>query len=152
MAQRISAPGVSVQLALTELPVIVSIDATFLDQLLLNLVTNAIQAMPTGGTVTIESELVVTPGPSPSLSTVPQVALPEGPCARLTVRDTGVGIPQSQLNRVFEPFYSTKGERGTGLGLSMVYGGVQRHGGHITVESEPGVSTVFNVFLPLLPV
>lgn len=152
MTQRIAAPGVSVQLALTELPLAVSIDATFLDQLLLNLVTNAIQAMPAGGTVTIESGMVETPGPSASLSTAPQVALPEGPCARLAVRDTGVGIPRSQLNRIFEPFFSTKGERGTGLGLSMVYGGVQRHGGHISVESEPGVSTVFNVFLPLLPV
>jgi two-component system, cell cycle sensor histidine kinase and response regulator CckA len=150
MAQRIAAPGVSVQCVLTELPMAVSIDATFLDQLLLNLVTNAIQAMPDGGTVTIESGLVVSPGSTASLSTAPHATLPEGQFARLTVRDTGVGIPRSLLSRVFEPFFSTKGERGTGLGLSMVYGGVRQHGGHITVESEPGVSTVFDVYLPLL--
>jgi two-component system, cell cycle sensor histidine kinase and response regulator CckA len=150
MAQRIAAPLISVQLSLTELPLAVSIDATFLDQLLLNLVSNAIQAMPQGGTVTIETGLVVAPGSAASLSSASHAALPEGQFARLTIRDTGVGIPRALLGRVFEPFFSTKGEQGTGLGLSMVYGGVRQHGGHITVESEPGVCTVFDVYVPLL--
>jgi signal transduction histidine kinase len=152
MAQRIAAPAVQVELSLAELPVAVSIDPTFLDQLLLNLVTNAIQAMPSGGTVTIESGLVASPGISATLSAAPQSIPPDGQFARLTVRDTGVGIPRALLGRVFEPFFSTKGARGTGLGLSMVYGGVRQHGGHITVESQPGVSTAFDVYLPMLSV
>jgi signal transduction histidine kinase len=73
----------------------------------------------------------------------------EGRFARITVRDSGHGIPKELLGHVFEPFFTTKGADGTGLGLSVVYGGVRQHGGYITVESQPEHGATFDVFLPL---
>lgn len=143
-------PSVRIELALAENPLVVSTDPTFFDQLLLNLVTNAYQAMPTGGVITIETGLVAESGPAPTLGMGEAAAIPEGRFARITVRDTGRGIPKEMLGRVFEPFVSTKGPDGTGLGLSVVYGGVRQHGGYITVESRPDSGTAFDVFLPLV--
>jgi signal transduction histidine kinase len=70
----------------------------------------------------------------------------------VSVRDTGVGISQLEQSRIFEPFYTTKGNRGgTGLGLSVTYGIITDHGGQIDVESQPGVGSQFNVWLPIVP-
>ncbi len=110
-------------------------DANQMKQVLLNLVHNALQAMPDGGKMEI------------STSTVPQDGRD---WVSVVVRDTGVGIPQEEQSRIFEPFFTTKGDRGgTGLGLSVTYGIVTDHGGQIDVESQPGIGSKFKVLLPL---
>ena len=102
-----------------------------LSEVLTNLILNAMDAMPTGGTLTIATRH--TPGRD----------------IRVTVSDTGVGMPETIRQRIFEPFYSTKGEAGSGLGLSMAYSIVRRHGGEIHVDSEPGVGTTFALTFPI---
>lgn len=131
--------------ALTEEPLPVLADAGFIDRALLNLVTNAVHAMPDGGTVTIRTSLL-----SQTVARADLGALPEGLFACLSVADTGVGVPREVLPRICEPFYTTKGEHGTGLGLAVVYGGLQQHGGHLLVESAPGRGSTFHLCLPLL--
>jgi PAS domain S-box-containing protein len=118
-------------------------DASQLEQVILNLVTNARDSMPGGGRLTLQTsdvELdVQQAGPQPEV-------LP-GPHVRILVRDTGAGIPASDLPHVFEPFFTTR-QGGTGLGLATCYGIVKQTGGHITVQSELGSGTTFEVFLP----
>lgn len=149
MVERGAPTGVRVALSLATDPLVISVDPTFFDQLLLNLVTNAYHAMPRGGVVTIETGLVVEPGTTPLYGIGDLPAVAEGRFARITVRDSGHGIPKELLGHVFEPFFTTKGADGTGLGLSVVYGGVRQHGGYITVESQPEQGATFDVFLPL---
>jgi len=75
--------------------------------------------------------------------------LPPGPYLRLMIRDTGVGMPPEVMARIFEPFFTTKGSgQGTGLGLAVVYGIINRHGGTITVAGTPGQGTTFTIYLP----
>jgi two-component system cell cycle sensor histidine kinase/response regulator CckA len=113
-----------------------------LDQILLNLVINARDAMPDGGVVVVETGLTEIRG-------VSAVPLPPGRYARLTVSDTGTGMSAEVRDRLFEPFFTTKpADRGTGLGLSTVYGIVGDAGGHISVDSVPGVGTTFRILLP----
>ena len=100
------------------------------DQLLLNLVVNARDAMPDGGLLTLETSS-------------------DGGEALLVVRDTGHGMDEATRRRVFDPFFTTKGRRGTGLGLATVQSTVQELGGRVTVESTVGVGTAFRVSLPL---
>ena len=114
----------------TDLPN-VQCDAAQLEQLVLALVMNAIDAMPRGGTLTVRTRLV-----------------PEHAQVRLQVQDDGMGISPEARANLFEPFYTTK-DRGTGLGLAISKGIVDRHGGHIKVESEPGKGSAFTVTLPL---
>ena len=111
-----------------------------LEQVVLNLVVNARDAMPTGGELWIRTRRT-------------SKRAPEGERALeyavIEVEDTGVGIPRDVMEHIFEPFFTTKGqERGTGLGLSTVYGIVRQAGGFIEVESEPGTGAVFRVFWP----
>lgn len=120
-------------------------DAGCIDRALLNLVTNAVHAMPDGGTVTIRTSLL-----SHTAARADLGALPEGLFACLSVADTGVGVPRDEPPRICEPFYTTKGEHGTGLGLAVAYGGLQQHGGHLLVESAPGRGSTFHLCLPLL--
>ncbi len=103
-----------------------------LRQLVLNLVRNAVEAMPQGGRLSVDLAA------SPDMSVVV-----------LRVGDTGVGIPEEDLGRIFEPFFTSK-EEGTGLGLVVSRQIVEAHGGHITVDSRPGEGTVFSVTLPVL--
>lgn len=115
---------------LPEKPVLVTYDAQQIEQVLINLVTNAIQAMPDGGNLFVR--LHETDGR-----------------VEVAVRDDGVGIPDENLGKIFDPFFTTKSEgEGTGLGLSVSYGIVSQHGGQIEVESEVGVGTTFTVVLP----
>ena len=102
-----------------------------LTELMTNLILNALDAMPDGGTLTI-----TTRGEPRQQIT-------------LTVADTGIGMPEPVRRRIFEPFFSTKGEGGSGLGLSMVYSIVRRHGGEIRVESEPGRGATFTLTFPV---
>jgi PAS domain S-box-containing protein len=97
---------------------------------LTNLIFNAVDAMPSGGTLTIRTQLA-------------------GPRVCMEVMDTGVGMTDEVRQRCFEPFFTTKGERGSGLGLSMVYGMVQRHDGSIEVDTAPERGTTFTVCLPI---
>jgi CheY-like chemotaxis protein len=111
------------------------------EQVLMNLVVNARDAMPQGGTLTIETALA--PGGGAG-------AVELGPRAVLTVRDTGMGMDAETRSHIFEPFFSTKGPgKGTGLGLATVYGIVQQSRGEVTVETAPGEGSTFHVSLPL---
>jgi PAS domain S-box-containing protein len=109
---------------------IVWADRGQLEQVLLNLVLNACDAMPEGGDLQISTGV-------------------EDQSATLIVRDTGVGMADETLARVFEPFFTTKGPKGTGLGLATAHGIVEQIGGRFEVTSEPGVGTMFRVVLPL---
>jgi CheY-like chemotaxis protein/two-component sensor histidine kinase len=109
------------------------IDENQIGQVLDNLLINARQAMPEGGTATIRA-----------------VNGPDGPCGRtvlISVADTGVGIPKEILPKIFDPFFTTK-RSGNGLGLAMAYSIVQKHGGAISAKSEPGEGTLFSLSLP----
>ncbi len=121
------------------------LDSGQLESALLNLALNARDAMPAGGCLTLEAS-------NASLDeeyVSGEVGLTAGQYVLLTVTDTGHGIPQEALHRVFEPFFTTKqAGRGSGLGLSMVYGFVKQSGGHIRVYSEPGDGTAFKLYFP----
>jgi len=122
----------------------VSADPTQLEQVIVNLCVNARDAMENGGTLTIETENVsIMDHPELHQWTRP------GRFVRLKVTDTGTGMTAEVRERVFEPFFTTKGaHRGTGLGLSTVYGIVQQHGGIVRVHSAPGQGSTFEVDLP----
>jgi len=129
------------------LPLVLGVP-TEIREALTNLILNAVDAMPTGGTLTFSAQVVRTEGEQLGNQAItqpgglePQIAeVPEG-WVDLTVTDTGVGMPDEVRQRIFDPFFTTKGVRGSGLGLSMVYGIMERHGGSIQVASAPGQGT-----------
>jgi len=123
-------------------PILVEADASQLQQALINLVMNSLQATPRGGRVTVQ----VLSHAAPLSRTPPRRP---GPCAELRVSDEGSGISPQQRDAIFDPFFTTKpvGE-GTGLGLSVAHGIVEEHGGWIEVESEPGQGSHFGLWLP----
>lgn len=125
----------------------VSIDPVQLEQVLMNLIVNARDAMPNGGEISIETSQV-------KLDKIPTSPKPISPAAEytvLTVRDNGTGMDAETQKRIFEPFFTTKEVgKGTGLGLSTVFGIVNQSGGHIEVNSEPGKGTEFRVYLPVI--
>ncbi len=128
-------------------PYVVNADPTRMQQMLTNLVLNARDAMPRGGTLRVALErLTVAPGQSPIL---PEMVA--GEWIQLTVSDTGTGIAPDVLPHIFEPFFTTKGpSEGSGLGLAQVHGIVGQHGGRISVETQVGEGTTFTVYLPAL--
>jgi signal transduction histidine kinase len=124
---------------------VVRADPVQLQQVLLNLVMNARDAMPSGGDVRVRVDTV----PLPSPLTSPAGVVPVGDWVMLEVSDTGEGMAADVLPRIFEPFFTTKADgKGTGLGLPTVYGIVQQSGGHMWVESTPGAGTTFRIYLP----
>lgn len=111
-----------------------------IEQVISNLATNARQAMPNGGHLYITlNNVVLGPGASPHL--------PPGKYIKVTVRDDGTGIDPKIIDRIFDPYYTTK-QNGSGLGLATTYSIITKHGGHITVASQPGKGTTFTFYLP----
>ena len=121
----------------------IKVDRDQIQEVILNLISNARDAMPKGGTITIKTSNI-----NIKKEFARQIAgLNAGPYVMLIVRDTGIGMDRDTLSHIFEPYFTTK-EKGTGLGLSTVYGIVRQSGGQILVQSEPGKGSVFIIYLP----
>jgi two-component system cell cycle sensor histidine kinase/response regulator CckA len=126
---------------------IILADVSQIEQILMNLSTNARDAMAIGGTLTIKTEQINLDREFINTHGYGK----EGKYVLLSMTDTGIGMDETTQTRIFEPFFTTKAMgKGTGLGLSMVYGIVKQHEGFITVTSEPGIGTTFKIYLPLL--
>jgi PAS domain S-box-containing protein len=124
----------------------VSVDPVQFEQVLANLILNARDAMPDGGRIEIDARNVAMTAP---MTEQLHAALAGGAFVQITIADTGVGMSDATLEHIFEPFFTTKEPgRGTGLGLSSVYGIVAQSGGHIDVQSRPGQGSRFTVYLP----
>jgi PAS domain S-box-containing protein len=124
----------------------VKTDPSQLQQVIVNLVVNARDAMPKGGKLTLETGNVTL---DEFYSRRRKVNRNPGPYVMLVISDTGVGIPSESLPHIFEPFFTTKGKHnGTGLGLATVYGIIMQSGGYIDVSSEPELGTTFTIYLP----
>jgi CheY-like chemotaxis protein len=119
-----------------DLPLINGV-ASEIREALVNLILNAVDAMPDGGNLTLRTKVAKAQGNA----AVPRVAL--------EVEDNGAGMDEDTRRRCLEPFFTTKGERGTGLGLAMVYGIAQRHGAELEVKSAPGKGTAISISFPL---
>ena len=147
MLQRLIGEDIQIDTFLGDDPWQVNADEGNLEQVIMNIAVNARDAMPHGGKVTIKTENIV-------LSKAESKIISEsysGRFVRLSIEDTGTGISPEIIDKIFEPFYSTKEVgKGTGLGLSVVYGIVKKHGGWINVYSESGLGTIFNIYLPAI--
>ncbi len=123
----------------------VKVDISQFEQVIVNLAVNARDAMPEGGNLTVRTANVA----SEDSKNYPSKGMPAADYVLVEVSDTGIGIPPEIIEKIFEPFFSTKDVgKGTGLGLSTVYGIVKQTGGFVYVESEPGKGTTFRIFLP----
>ena len=132
--------NVDLNLAVAEDLMPAEVDRGQIGQVIDNLVINAKQAMAEGGTLRVRIENARA-GPGSGLP------LAEGDYVRLTIADEGVGIPPENLDRIFDPYFTTK-QKGSGLGLAVCYAIVRKHEGHMAVESEPGAGATFTVYLP----
>jgi signal transduction histidine kinase/ActR/RegA family two-component response regulator len=139
-------PAVAIETALT--PAVFNIvgSSVHLEKTIMNLVTNAAEAMPDGGTIKISTDNCYLDHPLQGFETIP-----EGEYVRLQVADTGMGIPAGSLERIFEPFYTKKrmGRSGTGLGMAVVWGTVKDHNGYIDAHSVENQGTVFDLYFPI---
>jgi CheY-like chemotaxis protein len=137
--------NIEIKTELTEDALMITADKNQLDQIMMNLSSNASDAMSDGGMLTIKTEHVYMDDNFITLHGFGR----EGRYALLSFTDTGIGMDRDTLNRAFELFFTTKEVgKGTGLGLSIVYGIVKKHNGYINVYSEPGIGTTFNIYLP----
>ena len=140
---------IDIDIHLTKDLVIIKADASQITQMVMNLAVNASEAMAQGGRLSIQTENILLDNDYCRV----HVGVKPGPHVMLTVSDSGRGIDKGLIERIFDPFFSTKTRdyhKGTGLGLSVVQGIVQQHGGHITVESEVGRGTTFRMYFPAL--
>ncbi len=146
LLERLVSEDVVIRLDLTSEKLIALVDEALLDQVLMNLGSNARDAMPAGGSLTIKTEKVVLGEEFREARGFGQ----PGAYVLLSVSDSGAGMDASTMERIFDPFFSTKGVgKGTGLGLASVYGTVKQHKGYVTVSSVLRQGTTFNIYLPL---
>ena len=121
----------------------VDADAAQISHAINNIVINAREAMPDGGTIEVRTENV-------DLAHEANLPLSPQKYVRISIRDHGVGIPREDMTKIFDPYFTTKEEQHSGLGLAVAYFVVKKHGGHIVVDSEPDVATTFSIYLPSL--
>jgi PAS domain S-box-containing protein len=147
LLQRTLPEHISVDLIERGSDYIVLADPTRIQQIVMNLAINARDAMPKGGSFTLQLDRLHLE----RTSDLPLTGMSTGDWVRLSVRDTGIGMSPEILDHLFEPFFTTKAPgKGTGLGLAQVYGIVGQHKGHITVHSQLGEGALFNIYLPAL--
>jgi len=147
LLSRIIGEDIELSTVLTEEVITVMADKTQIEQILMNLSTNARDAMPNGGLLTIRTEVMQFDHEYIKAHGYGKT----GPYALVSVEDTGEGMDVETRERIFEPFYTTKATgKGTGLGLSMVYGTIKQHDGYINAYSEPKKGTTFKIYLPLI--
>ena len=146
MVTRIIGNNIEILSILSDDKLPVMADATQIEQVLMNLVTNAKDAMANGGTITIETSMI----PADDISLSKRDSRTRDYFALLKFTDSGTGIPPELMDKIFDPFFTTKEVgKGTGLGLSIVHGIVEQHNGIIEVESKSGKGATFNIFLPI---
>ncbi len=144
---RLIGEDITLKTALADGTLLVFVDKGQIEQVLMNLATNARDAMPKGGNLTIKTEGIYL---DEDFIRLHGYEGESGKYALITVSDTGVGMDEKTRLRIFEPFFTTKAlGRGTGLGLSMVYGIIKQHGGFINCYSEVGKGTTFRIYIPL---
>ncbi len=148
LLRRLIGEDIDLRTKLADARLMVMADSVQIDQALMNLSTNARDAMPSGGSLLIETARTVLDDDFKKLHAFGG----KGAFALISITDTGLGMDEATRQRIFDPFFTTKDVgRGTGLGLAMVYGIVKQHNGLITVYSEPGNGSCFRIYLPLMP-
>ena len=135
-----SGSNIRCELGLPDCSCLVKVDKGQINQVFNNLFINANQAMPEGGLVYVTAERVV-------IEAKNSLPLQEGSYVKVIFKDQGVGIPEEYLQKIFDPYFTTK-DKGSGLGLAITYSVIKKHDGYITVESEMGVGTTFYIYLP----
>ena len=146
MLRRLIGEDIGLVMTLPDEEARVRADPNQLEQVILNVVLNARDAMPDGGTITVETRLI---DPATNWFAQPPSTGFRGPHVMLAIGDTGVGMDEATRRRIFDPFFTTKAlGAGAGLGLSTVYGTVEQSGGAVVAESEPGAGTVIRIYLP----
>jgi PAS domain S-box-containing protein len=148
MLRRLVREDIKIELDLTDDNLVVMADTGQIDQVLINLTTNARDAITTGGAITISTRMFRM---DDAFMRAEGFGSP-GEYTLITFSDTGSGMREEDRLRIFDPFFTTKEQgKGTGLGLAVVHGIIKQHGGHISVSSEPGAGTAFNIYIPLFP-
>ncbi|MDH4231863.1 MAG: PAS domain S-box protein [Nitrospirota bacterium] len=147
LLNRIIGEDIELMTRLTDKALPVMVDTGQIEQVLMNLCTNARDAMPNGGCLSVVTKTVHLDEDYIAASGIEKAGI----YALMSVSDSGKGMDETTRLRIFEPFFTTKEVgKGTGLGLAIVYGIIKQHGGHITVYSEPGKGTTFKIYLPLV--
>jgi two-component system cell cycle sensor histidine kinase/response regulator CckA len=145
LVKHVLARGVEMNTKISPVPCWIRADRTQIEQVMINLVLNARDAMPEGGKLVLSTSNVTVD----DIDLGQHGSVPAGSYSLLTIADTGRGIPTQYLERIFEPFFTTKSKgSGTGLGLAIAYGIITQTGGHIRVNSTPGSGTTFSIYIP----